>query len=118
MTNAGTPDILPTREESPMRHPPGTELEPPITHYIRVKGHLGERWSAWFDHGTITREPNGETLLAVSMVDQAALHGMLTKIRDLGLTLLSVIEAEAPGAGERDDDARIEQHRPSEEGNA
>jgi hypothetical protein len=100
-----------------MQHPPGTELEPPTTHYIRVKGHLGERWAAWFDHGTITREPNGETLLAVSIVDQAALHGLLTKIRDLGLTLLSVIEAEAPWVGRLDDDAHTEQHDPNEEGN-
>jgi hypothetical protein len=57
---------------------------------IRIKGHLGPEWSAWFDGLTITNEPNGEAALAGPVVDQAALHGLLAKVRDLGLPLLSV----------------------------
>ena len=57
---------------------------------ITVKGHLDERWSEWFDGLTITNLENGETMLAGHLPDQAALHGMLTKVRDLGLTLVLV----------------------------
>jgi hypothetical protein len=57
---------------------------------IRVKGHLDKRWSDWFDGFTITYPSDEETLLRGRVVDQAALHGMLAKIRDLGLSLLSV----------------------------
>ena len=57
---------------------------------IRVKGNLDLRWSDWFDGFSITPVGDGETLLIGSVADQAALHGMLHKIRDLGLPLLSV----------------------------
>jgi hypothetical protein len=57
---------------------------------IRVKGHLTERWSDWFDGLTIHNEPGGETVLSGSFVDQAALFGTLTKIHSLNLTLVSV----------------------------
>ena len=57
---------------------------------IRLKGHLDERWTQWFEGLTITVEDNGETLLAGQMIDQAALHGLLTKVRDLGIPLVSV----------------------------
>jgi hypothetical protein len=57
---------------------------------IRVKGNLDLRWSDWFDSFYITPVGDDETLLIGSVADQAALHGMLHKIRDLGLTLLSV----------------------------
>jgi hypothetical protein len=57
---------------------------------ITVKGHLDNRWANWFEGLTITREDNGETLLTGPVVDQAALHGLLRKVRDLGLPLLSV----------------------------
>jgi hypothetical protein len=62
---------------------------------IRVLGHLGPEWSAWFDGLTISREPHGETVLAGPVPDQAALHGILIKIRNLGLPLLSVRRVEA-----------------------
>ena len=101
-----------------MQDPPGTEPEPPITYHIRVKGHLGQRWSAWFDHLTITLEPNGDTLLAGPIVDQAALHGILTKIRDLGLPLVSIMEAEPTRAAGADGDANTDRHRSSEETDA
>ena len=57
---------------------------------IRIKGHLDGRWAEWFDSLTITLEENGDTLLTGPVVDQAALHGLLKKVRDLGLSLLSV----------------------------
>jgi hypothetical protein len=58
---------------------------------IRLKGHLEDRWAARFEGLTLTREANGETLLTGPVVDQAALHGLLRKVRDLGLPLISVI---------------------------
>jgi hypothetical protein len=57
---------------------------------IRVKGHLDLSWSDWFDGMTILHEDNGETLLAGTLTDQAALHGLLTRVRDLGMMLISV----------------------------
>ena len=57
---------------------------------IRIKGYLEARWAEWFDGLTITLEENGNTLLSGPLADQAALHGILKKVRDLGMTLLSV----------------------------
>lgn len=57
---------------------------------IRVKGHLDERWSDWFDGLEITNLENGDTLLSGDLVDQAALHGVLAKVRDLNLALVAV----------------------------
>jgi hypothetical protein len=57
---------------------------------IRVLGQLNARWADWFDGMTITLDNNGNTLLSGPVVDQAALHGLLKKVRDVGLTLLSV----------------------------
>lgn len=60
-------------------------------HYqIRIKGHLGEQWQNWFDGLTITNAEHGEAILSGLLPDQAALHGVLEKIRDLGLPLLEV----------------------------
>ena len=72
------------------------ELEPkptpsqPVDYQIRIEGHLGSQWTDWFDGLTITLEEDGDTLLAGSIVDQSALHGLLKKARDLGMTLISV----------------------------
>jgi hypothetical protein len=57
---------------------------------IRVKGHLDERWSDWFDGLEITNLENGEAMLYGDIVDQAALHGVLNKVRDLNLALVAV----------------------------
>ena len=57
---------------------------------IRVKGHLGQRWNQWFDGLTITNVEQGEAVLSGPLPDQAALHGVLMKIRDMGLPLLAV----------------------------
>ncbi len=65
-------------------------------HYeIRIKGYLDNRWTEWFDGLTITLEDNGETRLTGTVVDQAALHGLLKKVRDLGMELLSVNRIES-----------------------
>src|SRR6266498_5489941 len=69
---------------------------------IRIKGHLDARWAAWFGGLTITREDNGDTLLTGPVVDQAALHGLLRKVRDLGMPLISVILVE-PGQADASD---------------
>jgi len=69
---------------------------------IRVKGHLDDKWSDWFEGLTITLEADGETLLSGPVTDQAALHGLLKKIGNLGLTLLSVNRVE-PNVGPSSD---------------
>ena len=63
----------------------------PLVYQIRIKGHLGRQWTDWFGGLTITLESNGETLLTGAVVDQAALHGVLKKVRDLAMPLVSVI---------------------------
>jgi hypothetical protein len=70
-----------------------------LVYQIRIRGHLGQEWSDWFEDLTITLEDNGETLLTGPVVDQAALHGLLRKVRDLGMPLLSVSCVE-PGQAE------------------
>jgi hypothetical protein len=57
---------------------------------IRVKGHLGTRWSAWFDGLAITADTDGTTVISGPVVDQAALHGLLQKLRDVGIPLVSL----------------------------
>jgi hypothetical protein len=70
-----------------------SEIDPiePMVYQIRIKGHLGRQWTDWFEGLTVTLEDNGEMLLTGSVVDQAALHGVLKKVRDLGMPLVSVI---------------------------
>jgi hypothetical protein len=58
---------------------------------IRIEGHLGQQWADWFDGLSISLEDTGATLLTGPVVDQAALHGLLNKVRDLGMPLLSVV---------------------------
>ena len=60
--------------------------QPPV-YQIRIKGHLGRQWTDWFESLTIMLEDNGETLLTGSVVDQAALYGLLRKVRDVGMPL-------------------------------
>ncbi len=59
---------------------------------FRIKGHLGSRWTTWFDGMTLTTRSDGTTVIEGPVVDQAALHGVLSKLRDLGLPLLSVTQ--------------------------
>ena len=62
----------------------------PMVYQIRIKGHLGHQWTEWYEGLTITQEEDGDTLLTGPVIDQAALHGLLKKVRDLGMPLLSV----------------------------
>ena len=71
-------------------------LDRPMVYQIRIEGHLGPRWTDWFGDVTITLEDNGETLLTCPVVDQAALHGLLRKIRDLGMPLISANRVKPP----------------------
>jgi hypothetical protein len=77
-----------------------TEPDEPTIYRIRVKGHLAPRWAQWFEPLAIIPEPDGDTLLTGPVVDQAALHGVLKRIRDLGLPLLSIerIGADTPAS--------------------
>jgi len=69
--------------------PQSNPVQPPI-YQIRIKGHLDKEWTSWFEGLTVTREDNGETLLTGPVRDQAALYGLLKKVRNLGLPLVSV----------------------------
>ena len=69
---------------------PKTDPRQATVYQIRLQGHLNRKWIDWFDGLTITLEDDGNTLLTGPVVDQAALHGLLKKVRDLGIPLLSV----------------------------
>ena len=69
---------------------PKTGSSESMVYQIRLKGHLGPQWADWFGGLTITLEEDGDTLLTGLVVDQAALHGLLRKVRDLGLLLIAV----------------------------
>jgi len=71
-------------------HASTEDQDKPGVYEIRIKGHLDGRWAGWFGGLTVTLEDNGDTLLTGPVVDQAALHGLLKKVRDLGLPLISV----------------------------
>ena len=87
-------------------------LEPdpgqPMVYQIRLTGHLGLHWTDWLADLTITLEDNGDTLLTGPVADQAALHGLLRKVRDLGLPLISVTRALTDQIDEPDSKQAIE----------
>jgi hypothetical protein len=76
-----------------------------IMYQIRVQSHLDERWLRWFEGLVILRSPNGETIIS-GVMDQSALHGILTRIRDLGLVLVSVQHNQS------NDDIQVEEETP------
>ena len=84
------------------------ELEPkpipsqPVVYQIRLKGHLGREWTDWFGGLSITLEEDGDTLLTGPVIDQAALHGLLKRVRDLGMPLASVSPLEHSQADQSD----------------
>lgn len=84
------------------KHDQKSNPSQPIVYQIRIKGHLGHQWTDWFGGLTITLEDNGDTLLTGPVVDQAALHGLLKKVRDLGMPLVSVNCVE-PGKADASD---------------
>ncbi|MDQ1712072.1 MAG: hypothetical protein QOE45_1522 [Frankiaceae bacterium] len=70
-------------------------VDQPSPHYvIRVKGHLDARWATWFDGMHLTNEDDGTTTIDGPVVDQAALHGLLQRLRDVGVPLISLSQAE------------------------
>jgi len=79
---------------------PGTPQ--PAIYRIRIQGQLDSQWADWFDEMTITFEEDGTTLLSGPVVDQAALHGLLKKIRDLGLTLISICPGRSDNSNSTD----------------
>ena len=68
----------------------------PCRYKLKVQGHLDGHWASWFDGLTLTHENDGTTTLHALVPDQAALHGLLTKVRDLGATLISVEVVDSP----------------------
>lgn len=70
------------------------EADQRIVYQFRIKGHLGQQWMNWFEGLTITLEEDGNTLLSGPVVDQSAIHGILKKIRDLGMPLLALNQVE------------------------
>jgi hypothetical protein len=76
-------------------HSPGYAAELPRVYQIKIKGHLGRHWVDRFDGLTITLEEDGNTLLTGPVIDQAALHGILRTVRDIGMSLLSVNSIES-----------------------
>jgi hypothetical protein len=95
----------------------GDHYEPGL-YEIRLKGHLDDKWADWFEGLSITREDNGETVLRGSVVDQAALHGVLRKVRDLGVLLLSVVQVERKQANGPDGNTGTDDNRSNKETNA
>ena len=73
-----------------------TDPNQPAVYQIRIKGHLGPQWRDWFGGLAITLEDDGDTLLTCPVEDQAALHGLLRKVRDVGMPLISAIRVEPP----------------------
>jgi hypothetical protein len=75
---------------------PATNGHVPATYHLRVEGHLDQYWAAWFGDLTLIQESDGTTSITGVISDQAELHGLLIKIRDLGVTLVSVALVEPP----------------------
>jgi hypothetical protein len=82
---------------------------------IRVKGHLDDRWAEWFDGLSFTHDGDGTTILCGPVVDQAALHGVLRKVRDLALPLVSVIRVDREGLAVPNIDADADSTRSNKE---
>ena len=72
----------------------------PGRYEIRLKGHLDSRWAAWFDGLSLTNSSDGTTLICGPVADQAALHGLLQKVRDMGLPLISVTQVQTRRPGQ------------------
>jgi hypothetical protein len=73
--------------------------EEPEVYEIRIQGHLGPEWKDWFEELDITLDKDGDTVITGPVIDQAALHGLLKKVRDLGMPLISVNQVRNSNAG-------------------
>ncbi len=96
------------RDSNDRTHTSTDDRHPRERYEIRIKGHLDARWATWFDGLSLTSEADGTTSIQGTVIDQAALHGLLQKVRDLGLTLVSVMHVEA----DERDLAAVEQRKP------
>jgi hypothetical protein len=103
-TNPGKPSEERTMSEVPTSQSPGSGR-----YEIRLEGHLDDRWAAWFDGLSLTQESDGSTVIHGSVVDQAALHGLLQKVRDLGLPLVSVRHADSDPPDQTDQSGQRDQ---------
>jgi hypothetical protein len=83
------------KEHNERAHASTDDHHKPECYEIRLKGHLDARWSTWFDGLSLSRESDGTTIIQGPVADQAALHGLLRKVRDLGLPLVSVMHVES-----------------------
>ncbi len=81
---------------------PQRDLGQPMVYQIKIKGHLSSLWTEWFEGLTIILEEDGNTLLSGTVIDQAALHGLLKKVRDLGMPLL-LVNCVGPGLEDTSD---------------
>ena len=79
----------------------------PVEYEVRVKGHLDSRWAAWFEGLSLTNEHDGTTVIRIRNVDQAALHGLLQKLRDLALPLLAITRTETKQPSQPASNTRI-----------
>lgn len=89
----------------------------PGRYEIRIKGHLDTRWADQFEHMRFTYASDGTTILAGPVVDQAALHGLLRKVRDLGLPLVSVMQVDPTAANGQEGNTDTDHHRSTQEPN-
>ncbi|MDQ2740843.1 MAG: hypothetical protein M3Z66_00825 [Chloroflexota bacterium] len=94
---------------------PTEGYDEPGLYEIRIKGHLDDRWAGTFEGLTLTREDNGVTCLAGEVADQAALHGLLRAVRNLGVPLLSVIHAQSEPSESPNGRPRNASHRSTKE---
>lgn len=83
-------------------HDPSVDPSRPQAYQIRLRGHLGRRWEASFEGWSIRLEDDGDTVLSGPVADQAALHGLLKRVRDLGMPVVSVVQIEPEPAPHSD----------------
>ena len=98
-------------------HASTEDHDEPGRYEIRLKGHLDNRWADQFEHMSFTHASDGTTILSGPVVDQAALHGLLRKVRDLGLPLVSVMEVDPKQADGSDGNADTDHNRSKKETN-
>jgi hypothetical protein len=101
------------RTNEPANGQPNAEDAPAPRYEIRVKGHLGSRWATRFDGMNLIAEDDGTTVIRGPVVDQSALHGLLQTLRDLGITLLSLMPLPADVAVDQPDDSHNQTHHHS-----